>query len=188
MSTATSQSIQARPGRVTITAVTPDRPGSGNAEVERSCGHNFHVAGVKPTYAVGDQDDCMTCYSDAWEAEHPGLPEEQLAAIEATLPKCPQCGGAIEKIPFIRRTVHKFYVEIDRQTGDILASSDHDDTLEEEPDWNRTTRHFDGKVHTGELQVECAAGHEWAETRLAYKYDWTLSEHRWTVRPMEAQS
>lgn len=173
-------------GRVTITVVTPDRPGSGNAQVELSCGHTVHVAGLPPMrYVAGDQYDCMTCSSDQWEREHPPLPDEQIAAIEATLPRCPECAGLIDKIPFIRRTVHRLDLQIDRQDGDVLASSEHYDSLEEDPEWRDHRYDPDSRTHRGTLEVECADHHRWLEARLAYRYDYHLGEHAWLICPAE---
>jgi hypothetical protein len=178
---------------VTITAVSPDSPrtlvNGYAALVEQSCGHYFHLAAMPDQWPkVGAAVSCCWCESDAWHAAHPPLPEEQIEATKATFPKCPQCGGDIEGIPFIKRTVHKLYVEVNEYDGTVEANSEHHDTLDEEPDW-RTRRDADGRWQTGELFVECSNGHGWTERRLAYKHDHNLSEHVWKfLPPAEATS
>lgn len=180
--------VASPPEQSTVTAVRPDithhdDDGYGSrtgyaADVEVSCGHNYHLAAMPDRWPkVGDPHSCMTCHMDRWLAEHPSVPDEQLAAIRASLPKCPVCGGDIDTIAFVKRTRHKLYVEIDAYNGDVSALSEHHDTLEEKPDWTERS----GGRH--EISVCCANDHEWFESRLEYRH--RHGEHQWTIKSAE---
>lgn len=161
-----------------------------SATVQVSCGHNYSLAAMPDHWPlVGSETDCSRCWFDRQDADHPGIPEEQYTAIQATLPKCPneKCGKPIYKIPFVQHVSHSLEINIDRQTGDIDANSDLLDRDYESPDW------YDGNTHvlaapysgylTGRVEVECEDDHYWIESRLAWRYAYGNNSHLWLVLP-----
>lgn len=102
----------------------------------------------------------------------PGLTDEAVEQIEATMPKCPECGSPIELIHFVSRSTHRFHTEIDGNGGDVLGYSRHYDTLETKPE-----------TEWGGVLVSCQMSHTWFEPRLKLKRnDSTGAE--WEIEPM----
>lgn len=125
----------------------------------------------------------------ALEAEHPSISDEQIQAIEATLPRCPECGSGIDKVHFIAHETHSFEIQIDGSNGDILAYSQHHDTIDREPNgkdmgkWLPPAYAAPSVPVRLAIEVECENQHQWLEPRL--KWD---GAGEWTVLPAEAVS
>jgi len=170
------------PPAPTISSVVSDGITGYHFTATLSCGHGPVGFATTPERApkVGDSYDCWDCRRPVDDLNYPPLPDEIRQRIEALLPRCPMCSGPITKIPFIKRTVHAFSADLDARTGEIMAGSEHEDTLEEVPDYHVTYRQGEP---VRELEVECANGHSWLERRLAYEYDYRAGEHVWRVSP-----
>jgi hypothetical protein len=98
-----------------------------------------------------------------------------VAAIMATLPKCPQCGSDIDKVQFVAHQTQRFIVQLgdDGKGGiDVLAYSREHDTLDVEPN-----------TVDGHVVVECENQHEWREPRLKLKWQDVSGGADWTILP-----
>lgn len=155
-------------------------PANRWAEITLSCGHGpLHSGGYhKDLPKVGATYSCTSCTMDWHEQNHPGLPESIRQQIEALIPKCPQCMQPVEKIPFVTRTVHTVFFDMDGQTGELDGESDHDDTLDEQPDWIGFPDVVGG-WYTGEIAVECKNLHGWRTKQLAYRHH--DGDHDWRI-------
>lgn len=173
---------------MTTTTVTKVVSEAGHADVSLACGHNFGLAALPLAHpVVGHAYDCHRCTSDAWEAEHPLLPDEQIAAIAAGMPKCPTCQGDIKYVHFIVHSNHQFDYEIDPQNGDVLAYSRHDYDVERQPSEVYANATLPGWPATYEqrrlgIEVECEQKHTWNEPRLKLRRD-DLDDESWDILP-----
>jgi len=173
----------------TVTEVSVLKPGS--YVIKGSCGHeprreNFFDGRKRPSKKVGDPFDCWTCDTQWHDLNHPGLPEEVRAQIQALVPHCPECGEEVKYIPFLTFTRHDVYFELDGGVGTLDGTSQKYDTVDEQPEWNHVMGLSLGFVkdlpdgwQTGEIAVSCGNDHDWKTRQLAWKSEG--SEHKWRV-------
>ena len=116
-----------------------------------------------------------------------------IAAAEATLPECAECGEGIYLIQFVAHQVQRFCFEFnDNGTAgiDLDAYSVEHMTLDVEPVYETYTGTFVGEtgmrwgMERAAVRVECRHGHTWLEPRLRLKKqssgtaDWEILPER----------
>lgn len=108
-----------------------------------------------------------------------GLTDAQCEAIEASMPKCPECGAGIALVHFEARQTHRFDHEIDGSCGEVLAYSTLHDTISSAEIYQAVRN---ARPITYGVSVECRNQHQWAEPRLKMEHKDSTGE-RWSILP-----